>query len=70
MLSLKIENPKVEEIFLEAFGSDKASFFQFIIDAYEKQKFLVSLDKSCKQAILQQNGELEETTLQDLINEL
>ena len=70
MLSLKIENPKVEEIFLEAFGSDKASFFQFIIDAYEKQKFLTSLDKSCKQAILQQNGELEETTLQDLINEL
>ncbi|HLP47424.1 MAG TPA: hypothetical protein VK186_04615 [Candidatus Deferrimicrobium sp.] len=42
----------------------------FIIDAYEKQKFLASLDKSCKQAILQQNGELEETSLQDLINEL
>lgn len=42
----------------------------FIIDSCEKQKFLASLDKSCKQAILQQNGELEETSLQDLINEL
>jgi len=70
MLSLKIENPKVEEIFLEGFSSDKESFFQFIIDSYEKQKFLSSLDRSCKQAILQQNGELEETTLQDLIDEL
>lgn len=70
MLSLKIENPKVEEIFLEGFGSDKASFYKFIIDAYEKQKFLASLDKSCKQAIFQQNGELEESTLQELIDEL
>ena len=70
MISLKIENPVVEEIFLEGFGSDKASFFQFIVDSYEKQKFLTSLDKSCKQAILQQSGELEERTLQDLINEL
>ena len=70
MLALKIENPRVEEIFLEGFDSDKESFFKFIIDAYEKQKFLNSLDKSCKQAILQQNGELAETTLQDLIDGL
>jgi hypothetical protein len=70
MLSLRIENPKVEEIFLDGFCSDKESFFRFIIDAYEKQKFLASLDKSCKQAILQQNGELEENSLQDLIDEL
>ena len=70
MLALKIENPRVEEIFLEGFNSDKESFFKFIIDAYEKQKFLNSLDKSCKQAILQQNGELAETTLQDLIDGL
>ena len=70
MIALKIENPVVEEIFLEGFGSDKASFFQFIIDAYEKQKLLAGLDKSCKQAVLQQSGELEESTLQDLIIEL
>ena len=70
MLALKIENHKVEEIFLEGFDSDKESFFQFIIEAYERQKFLNSLDRSCKQAILQHNGELEETTLQDLINVL
>jgi len=70
MLALKIENPRVEEIFLEGFDSDKESFFQFIINAYERQIFLNSLDKSCKQAILQQNGELEEISLQDLIDEL
>ena len=70
MLSLKVEDPIVEKIFLEDFGSDKESFFQFIIDAYEKKRFLLSLDKSCKQAILQQNGELEETTLKELIDEL
>jgi hypothetical protein len=70
MLSLKVENQKIEEIFLEGFGSDKESFFKFIIDAYERQRFLNSLDKSCKQAILQQSGELEETTLQDLTDEL
>lgn len=70
MIALKIENHKVEEIFLEGFSSDKENFFQFIIDSYERQQFLNSLDKSCKQAILQQNGELEETSLQDLIDEL
>ncbi len=70
MIALKIENPKVEEIFIEGFGSDKENFFQFIINAYERQQFLNSFDKSCKQAILQQNGELEETSLQDLINVL
>ena len=70
MLSLKVENPKIEEIFLEGFGSDKESFFKFIIDAYERQRLLTGLDKSCKQAILQQGGKLEETTLQDLIDEL
>lgn len=70
MISLKVENPRVEKIFLEGFGSDKESFFEFIIDAYERRKFLTSLDVSCKQAILQENGELEEHTLQDLINDL
>jgi hypothetical protein len=70
MIALKIENPRIEEIFLEGFGSDKESFFRFIIDAYEKKKFLDGLDRACKQAILQQDGELEERTLQELIDEL
>ncbi len=70
MISLKIEDPRIEEIFLEDFGSDKEKFYQFIVDAYERRKLLTSLDKSCKQAVLQQNGELEELSLTDLTNEL
>ncbi len=70
MISIRVEDPKVEKIFLDGFASDKESFFEFIVDAYERQQFLNSLDKSCKQAIMQQNGEIEESTLQDLIDEL
>lgn len=38
--------------------------------ACDKKEFLENLDKSCKQAILQQNGELAESTLQDLIKKV
>ena len=70
MIALQIDNSVIETIFLEKFGSNKESFFQFIADAYEKKQLLQSLDVSCKQAMLQQNGELSETTLDDLIDEL
>jgi len=70
MISIRVEGPKVEKIFFDGFARDKESFFEVIVDAYERQQFLNSLDKSCKQAIMQHNGEIEESTLQDLINEL
>lgn len=70
MIALNIDNPIIETIFLEKFGSDKESFFQFIADAFEKKQLLHSLDISCKQAKMQANGELYESTLDDLIDEL
>jgi hypothetical protein len=36
MLSLTIENKKVEDIFLKEFHSDKESFFAFIQSSFEK----------------------------------
>ena len=38
MLSLVIEDEKVENIFLKEFDSDKSRFFSFIKDSYEKSK--------------------------------
>ena len=38
MLSLVIEDEKVESIFLEEFDSDKSRFFKFIKDSYKKSK--------------------------------
>ncbi|MFP4332234.1 MAG: hypothetical protein ACOCP1_01945 [Campylobacterales bacterium] len=70
MLTLKIENPEIEKIFLDGFGSNKESFFAFIKESYEKTSLLNSLDKSIKQAKLQEDGELPETTLGELIDEL
>ena len=70
MVTLKIENQEVENIFLDGFDSNKEAFLNFIKDSYNKMNLLNSLDKSVKQAKLQQNGELSETTLDELIDEL
>ena len=70
MLTLKIENPEIEKIFLEGFQSNKESFYNFIQSNYYKMLLLKSLDTSCKQAKLQENGELETLSLDDLIDEL
>ena len=70
MVTLKIENQEVENIFLDGFDSNKEAFLNFIKDSYNKMNLLKSLDRSVKQAKLQQNGELSETTLDELIDEL
>ncbi len=70
MVTLKIENQEVENIFLDEFDSNKEAFLNFIRDSYNKMTLLNSLDRSVKQAKLQQNGELSETTLDELIDEL
>ena len=70
MVTLKIENEEVENIFLDGLDSNKEAFLNFIKDSYNKMNLLNSLDKSVKQAKLQQNGELSETTLDELIDEL
>jgi len=53
MITLKIENKEVENIFLEGFDSNKEAFLNFIKDSYNKMTLLNSLDRSVKQAKLQ-----------------
>ena len=67
MLTLKIQNPEVEKIFLEGFNSNKEMFFDFVKENYSKMVLLNSFDRSIKQAKLQDSKELDEISLDDLI---
>ena len=44
MLTLKIENEKIEHIFLNEFHSNREKFFEFIQSSYEKLKTTQSHD--------------------------
>ena len=44
MLTLKIENEKIEHIFLNEFHSNREKFFEFIQNSYEKLKTTQSHD--------------------------
>jgi hypothetical protein len=70
MITLKIENPEIESIFLDGFDSNKEAFFNFVKESYNKMILLNSLDKSVKQAQLQNTGELEELSLDALIDDV
>ncbi|WP_297441010.1 hypothetical protein [Sulfurimonas sp.] len=67
MITLKIQNPEIEQIFLEGFSSNKEMFFDFIKENYNKMMLLNSLEKSVYQAKLQNSKELDEISLDDLI---
>jgi hypothetical protein len=67
MLTLKIQNPEIETIFLEGFNSNKEMFFDFVKENYNKMILLNSLERSTKQAKLQDSQELDEISLDDLI---
>jgi len=70
MITLKIENPDIEKIFLEGFNSNKDKFLAFVQESYQKMKLLESFDTSLKQAKLQENGEIGDLSLDELIDEL
>ena len=70
MLTLKIQNPEVEKIFLEGFNSNKEMFFDFVKENYNKMVLLNNFDKSIKQAKLQDSQELDEISLDDLITDV
>jgi len=59
MLSLQINNPDLEE-----------KFFDFILTSYNNMKLQESFERSLKQAKLQESGELENISLDELIDEL
>ncbi|MBL1245130.1 MAG: hypothetical protein COA39_012280 [Sulfurimonas sp.] len=67
MLTLKIQNPEIEAIFLDGFNSNKELFFEFVKQNYNKMLLLNSLEKSIQQAKLQNSQELDEMSLDDLI---
>ena len=46
MLTLKIENEKIEHIFLNEFHSNKDKFFEFIQNSYEIMKQSPTKDNS------------------------
>jgi len=70
MLTLKIQNPEIEAIFLEGFNSNKELFFEFVKQNYNKMLILNSLEKSIQQAKLQNLEELDEMSLDDLITDV
>jgi len=44
MITLKIENEKVESIFLNEFHSNREKFFEFIQNSYDKMKMATNQD--------------------------
>lgn len=70
MLTLEINNPNIENIFLEGFNSNKEKFLEFIQNSYQHMQLMESFERSVRQAKLQENGELEELSLDELIDEL
>jgi len=70
MLTLQINNPHIENIFLEGFNSNKEKFLEFIQYSYKNMMLKESFERSIRQAKLQESGELEELSLDELIDEL
>jgi hypothetical protein len=70
MLTLHIDRPGIEEIFLEGFNANKEKFLDFIQNSYRTMKLEEGFERSIRQAKLQENGELAESSLDDLIDEL
>jgi len=70
MLTLQINNPNIENIFLEGFNSNKDKFLEFIEQSYRHMMLKESFERSIRQAKLQESGELEELSLDELIDEL
>ena len=61
MLTLNIENKKVEEIFLNEFHSNKDKFFEFIQNSYEKLKTNDNQDDSIIDLIKSQEKSMSKT---------
>ena len=55
MLTLTIDNPTVENIFLEGFNANKENFLDFIQESYQKIKHLDGFKQSHEDTEYQQN---------------
>ena len=61
MLTLKIEDKKVESIFLNEFHSNKEMFFAFIQSSYELMKSSQHQDESYLDMIREQETSMQKT---------
>jgi len=80
MLSLQINNPNIEKIFLEGFNSNKDKFFEFIQNSYDNMKLnednhndkeiLNNFKTSLKELKLVKEGKLKPKRADEFLSEL
>jgi len=61
MITLKIENEKVENIFLNEFHSNREKFFEFIQTSYDKMKTTKNQDNFNSDLIKSQETSMSKT---------
>ena len=61
MITLKIENEKIENIFLNEFHSNREKFFEFIQNSYDKMKTINNQDNSDTDLIKSQETSMHKT---------
>jgi len=61
MITLKIENEKVENIFLNEFHSNREKFFEFIQNSYDKMKTANNQDNSNIDLMRSQEASMSKT---------
>jgi len=61
MLTLKIEDERIEHIFLNEFHSNKDKFFEFIQNSYETMKSSKNTDNSDENFIYLQESSMSKT---------
>jgi len=66
MITLKIENEKIENIFLNDFHSNKDKFFEFIQSSYEKMKIANNQDDFKIDLVKSQESSMSKTWDNDL----
>jgi LPS O-antigen subunit length determinant protein (WzzB/FepE family) len=61
VITLRIENEKIENIFLNEFHSNKEKFFEFIQNSYDKMKTTTKQDNSNIDLIKSQETSMSQT---------
>lgn len=70
MLALNINNPIVEEFYIQECKNDKNTFVDNIVDYIENYNIKQSVKKGFEEVKLQEKGNINETNLDNLIDEL
>ncbi len=70
MLALNINNPVVEEFYIQECKNDKNAFIDNIVSYIENYNIKQSIKKGYEDVKLQEKGIMKETSLDNLIDEL